>query len=91
MQDKFCMHCIVSGLVQGVGYRASTQKQALLLEITGWVRNLPNGNVEVLACGEKEKVLALYAWLKQGPALAKVEQVTREDLPWQEYAQFAIT
>jgi acylphosphatase len=91
MQDKFCIHCLVSGQVQGVWYRASTQKQALQWGLTGWVRNLPDGRVEVLACGEKAQVLQLFEWLKQGPPKAKVAEVSYEELPWRDYGQFAIT
>lgn len=90
MQDKFCIHCIVSGRVQGVWYRAATQKEAAKRGLKGWVRNLPDGSVEVLACGEKEKILELYAWLKLGPPAAVVKNVTYEERLWQEYEQFAI-
>ena len=90
MQDKFCIHCKVRGKVQGVWFRASTQKEAIKRDLKGWVRNLPDGSVEVIACGEKAKVLELYAWLKLGPPAAEVKNVTYEESPWQEYAQFVI-
>lgn len=90
MQDKFCIHCRISGLVQGVFYRAMTQKEAEKLGLTGWVRNLSDGGVEVLACGEKAKVLELHEWLKQGPPRAKVSDVTYEEVEWQEYPNFDI-
>jgi len=91
MQDKICIHCFVSGLVQGVWFRASTEEQAKKLGLTGWVRNVPDGRVEVLACGDKEKVLQLYEWLKQGPKRAKVSDVSYEEVSWQDYEQFSIT
>jgi acylphosphatase len=47
-----CLSCLVSGRVQGVWYRDSTQRQAQALGISGYARNLPDGRVEVLACGE---------------------------------------
>ena len=70
-----CRHYWVSGRVQGVFYRASTQEKASRLGLTGWVRNLPDGRVEVLACGSDEILATLELWLKQGPPMAHVEQV----------------
>ena len=70
-----CIHCIVSGRVQGVFYRASTQEKALQLGLTGWVRNMPNGDVELEACGSKEQVGQFHEWLWQGPAHAVVSDV----------------
>ncbi len=71
---------VVRGRVQGVGYRASTQHQARELGLTGWVRNLPDGAVELEAQGAAELVARLEAWLRNGPMLAKVTGVAREDL-----------
>lgn len=91
MQDnKMSIHCFVSGRVQGVWYRASTQKEANALGLTGWVRNLSDGRVEVVACGEKEKVMQLYAWLRRGPELAKVEAVSYEEIAWQTHERFGV-
>ena len=90
MANLVCIHYFVSGKVQGVWFRASTQEQAEQLGITGWVRNLPDNQVEVLACGEKEKVLSLYEWLKIGPKLAQVREVTFEELPYKEYRGFEV-
>ena len=70
-----CKHCLVSGRVQGVFYRASTGQRARELGITGYAKNLPDGRVEVLACGEPEAVDALCDWLWQGPPAAKVSEV----------------
>lgn len=86
-----CMHCYVSGKVQGVWFRASTREQALRLDIRGWARNLPDGRVEVLACGEKEKIAELYEWLKHGPQLAKVTDLSYEELPWQDLHDFQVS
>jgi acylphosphatase len=85
---RICIQCYVSGKVQGVWYRASTKDEARRLGITGWARNLPDGRVEVLACGEAEKVAALYEWLKHGPELAKVTEVTYEEQPLQDVQGF---
>jgi acylphosphatase len=91
MQDKICLHCFVSGLVQGVWFRAGTFEQANKLGLTGWVRNIPDGRVEVMACGKKEIVMQLEAWLKQGPTRAKVSEVKAEELVWQDFENFTIT
>lgn len=73
-----CRRCLVSGRVQGVWYRASTQRQAEQLGVTGHARNLPDGRVEVLACGTPAAVAALCDWLWQGPSHAEVEDVQCE-------------
>ena len=90
MTEKICMHCFVSGRVQGVWYRASTQEQAKVLGLTGWARNLADGRVEVMACGEKKQVLALFEWLQQGPELAEVTDVSYEELIWQAFERFGV-
>ncbi len=68
-------HWIVKGKVQGVGFRFSTIGVARELELTGWVRNLTTGEVEVLASGETESIDRLESWLKRGPSSAKVTEV----------------
>jgi acylphosphatase len=70
--------CVVSGRVQGVYYRASTQQRARAAGIVGSARNLPDGSVEVVACGEQDAVDSFIAWLWQGPSAAKVADVTVE-------------
>jgi acylphosphatase len=75
-----CMKCWVSGKVQGVWYRGNTQNQAQMLDITGYAHNLPDGRVEVLACGEAEAVEALKQWLWQGPTMAQVNDVQCEEI-----------
>ncbi|QLH44003.1 MAG: acylphosphatase [Coxiellaceae bacterium] len=67
------LHCIVQGRVQGVYFRDSTRRKAQTLGVTGWVRNLPDGSVEVLMSGEAALVAQLREWLWQGPALAAVK------------------
>lgn len=73
-----CMHCLVSGRVQGVAFRASAQAEADRLGITGWARNLADGRVEVLACGERESLERFREWLDEGPPPAQVEHVAVE-------------
>lgn len=88
MTTEICVRCYISGKVQGVWFRASTAEQAKRLSITGWARNLPDGRVEVLACGEREKIAELVEWLKVGPPLAKVTDFFYEELPVQETQGF---
>ena len=76
MTEVICKRCLVSGRVQGVFYRATTAGRARELGVTGWTRNLADGRVEVLACGETADVEALCQWLWRGPAGAQVSDVT---------------
>jgi Acylphosphatases len=73
-----CVRCWVSGRVQGVFFRFSTKEQALALGMKGWVRNLPDGRVEVLACGEAHAIIALRNWLHIGPPHAHVTDLECE-------------
>lgn len=70
----------VSGRVQGVSYRAATRAQAQRLGLRGHARNLADGRVEVLAVGAPQALEELARWLRQGPPLARVAEVVREDL-----------
>jgi acylphosphatase len=72
------VHVFVSGRVQGVYFRAHTQEKAQSLGLSGWVRNLPDGRVEIVAEGEEGKISAFLAWVRVGPLAARVEGV-RED------------
>lgn len=90
MVNRICMHYYVSGKVQGVWFRASTKTQADQLGLSGWVRNLPDGRVEVLACGEENKVAQLHAWLQHGPERAEVTDCLSEEMPWQEHHLFLV-
>jgi acylphosphatase len=69
------LHMIVRGLVQGVFYRASARDQARLLLLGGWVRNLPDGSVEIVAEGPEETLMELLAWCRQGPPAARVDHI----------------
>jgi acylphosphatase len=71
---------LVSGKVQGVWFRASAREQALALHLVGFARNLRDGSVEVVAQGEDAALAALEAWLHQGPPMADVAEVQREEL-----------
>ncbi len=72
------IRCLVSGRVQGVFFRVSVREQAQKLGLSGTVRNLPDGQVEVVACGGQTAVEALQAWLWQGPPHAQVSTVSCE-------------
>jgi acylphosphatase len=85
-----CRRFVVSGRVQGVFYRASTETTARRLGLTGWVRNLPDGRVELVACGEEAKLAELERWLWQGPAHASVEQVAARDVPVEAFGGFSM-
>ena len=67
------LRCLVSGRVQGVFFRASTRDFAQQLGLSGYARNLPDGRVEVLACGDDAALAALRDWLRRGPPHATVE------------------
>lgn len=82
---------IVKGKVQGVFFRASTKTEANNLGVNGWVRNLPNGDVELQAFGEKSAVEQLVVWCHQGPQFARVDRVESSDLEYRERSGFEIT
>ena len=67
-------HVFVSGRVQGVFFRSETRREARRYNVTGWVRNLPDGRVEAVFEGEKENVERLVEFCRQGPSSAKVTQ-----------------
>ncbi len=72
-----CVRFIVSGRVQGVFFRASTHDQAQRLCLSGHAKNLADGSVEVIACGDDADIEALERWLQKGPVNARVESVSR--------------
>ncbi len=83
-----CMRYLVSGRVQGVWFRQSTLAEARPLGLRGYVRNLPDGRVEVVACGAPQALARLEDWLWQGPPLAEVRAVDKapaEDGGWPDF------
>ena len=80
----------VHGRVQGVWFRDSTRREAERLGITGHAINLPDGSVEVLACGTGEALTALENWLQEGPPLASVKRVESRRVEVVEAASFRI-
>jgi len=77
------LHATVSGRVQGVFFRAFVERQAAVLGLAGYVRNLPDGGVEVVAEGERLNLEKLLEYLRVGPPRARVERV---DTHWQAYS-----
>jgi acylphosphatase len=75
---EVCLRCYVAGRVQGVFFRASAREQAQNLGLSGYARNLPDGRVEVLACGAAAAVERLRDWLRTGPPGARVTGVACE-------------
>jgi len=71
-------HLVITGLVQGIGYRYSMAAQARALGVAGWVRNRRDGSVEAMVTGSAEQVAAMIAWSRQGPAGATVDHVAVE-------------
>ncbi len=72
---------VVSGRVQGVGFRQFTAEKARLLKLAGWVRNLPDGNVEAEAEGDEQVLITFEKALGQGPSFGRVDAVKKDDLP----------
>jgi len=71
---------VVTGRVQGVGFRWSARRAAERIGVDGWVRNLPDGSVEAHVEGSADRVAAMLAWLRQGPDGADVSGVRAEDV-----------
>jgi len=75
MAAQHCIQCRIHGRVQGVWFRGSTQAQANRLGLSGYAHNLPDGSVEVVACGDTAQLALLRQWLQQGPSGARVDQL----------------
>lgn len=86
-----CYLANVSGKVQGVYFRVSCQQIAIDLQLSGYAKNLSNGNVEVLMCGEKANIDKMLLWLKEGPEQAQVANVDYSEVAWQEYNHFSVS
>lgn len=76
---ELCMRCLVTGRVQGVGFRAATGREAERLGLRGYARNCADGRVEVLAAGSPDALDVLRAWLRRGPPSAEVGTVDCRD------------
>lgn len=80
----------VKGKVQGVYYRFNTHLQALKLGLTGFVKNLPNGDVYIEAEGKEDKINKLIEWCYTGPPAAEVQEVKAEESEVQGYRNFEV-
>lgn len=81
MSDLVCKRLVIEGLVQGVSFRASTQREAMRIgALCGFVRNLANSDVEIIVQGNAAAVAALVSWARKGPPTARVDRLTEEDL-----------
>jgi acylphosphatase len=83
-------HIFISGVVQGVGYRFSTQDMALLLKLNGWVRNLRDGRVEAVFAGPQPQVEEMIRWCHQGPPAAIVKEVSVQYEPPEGFQGFEV-
>lgn len=90
MSTNVTKRFFISGRVQGVFYRESTRKKALQLGLSGWVKNLSDGRVECVACGEVSAMQALERWLYKGPITAKVTEVIASEIEHEALAGFQI-
>ncbi|MBI4257570.1 MAG: acylphosphatase [Thaumarchaeota archaeon] len=89
--EKSRLHIYVSGRVQGIGYRSYVKRRAQDLGVNGWVKNLSDGRVEVLAEGDADKVEQLLEICSRGPPLAKVSNVeVRREQPKSDLMAFAV-
>ncbi len=73
---------VITGVVQGVGYRAFAERRASNLGLTGWVRNRADGSVEALVEGERDKIEELLTHCRRGPTLSQVEDV---EVTWEDF------
>lgn len=90
--DNIRVHLIIEGRVQGVFFRDSTKRQARSLGVTGWVRNMRNGNVEVVAEGPEDRVRQLVDWCRRGPSAARVDRVQEDREAYGgEFDDFSVT
>jgi acylphosphatase len=87
------IHIVIRGKVQGVGFRYHAQAKARSLGILGWVRNLKDGTVELVAEGEQVAISNFETWCAHGPPAARVDEITRfpvEDGEKESFFQFEI-
>ncbi len=91
MAAKNARRYIVQGRVQGVGFRWFVDRKARDLKLTGWVRNLANGNVEVHAEGDEDSLEQLRSKLERGPLTARVESVSESPAAVEDHSIFTIS
>jgi acylphosphatase len=90
-KERARLHLIISGRVQGVGFRFSAYDEAKDLALAGWVRNLAGGDVEIVAEGKQENLQIMAAWAHLGPPSAHVTEVREDWLKFTgEFSEFQI-
>ena len=90
-QEIFRAHVFYSGRVQGVGFRYTAERIALGLKLVGWVKNLPDGKVEVVCEGPKEKVEELLSEIQKSSLGVYIQKaVCRWETPTHEFTDFCI-
>lgn len=91
MGDRAAFRALISGGVQGVGFRYAASREARTLGLVGWVRNLGDGSVEILAEGEPDALADFREWLNEGPPGARVDEVKVESrAPTGRFADFSV-
>src|SRR5580698_6049252 len=90
MPDQMTRRYVVSGRVQGVGFRWFVEREAAQIGVTGWVRNRSSGDVEVMATGTHEQLGLLRQKLQQGPRAARVDEVSEFVAPFLKASSFRI-
>ena len=90
MKNPIGQYFLISGRVQGVFYRRFAKNAAVALEISGWARNVPNGDVEVEAFGTEEQLTAFHAQLQKGPTASQVKNILTQPIAWALHPNFHI-
>jgi acylphosphatase len=90
MEKKLLYKILITGHVQGVGFRWSAANEARNRDIKGFVKNLSNGNVYIEAEGTSEQLNAYVEWCKKGPVSGYVESVNADPFPPADYTDFRI-
>jgi len=90
MVDLKTRRYLISGRVQGVGFRWFVEREAATIGVTGWVRNCENGDVEVMATGTREQHITLRRKLQEGPRAARVDHISESGEPLLETQSFRI-
>jgi acylphosphatase len=88
MKVSYIAH--VSGNVQGVYFRVSSQQKAIEYGLSGYAKNLADGDVELMLCGEEQNVEKMLIWLESGPEQADVSHLLKKKVDWQNHSFFAI-
>lgn len=89
-QESICYTGTVTGKVQGVFFRATARENARRLGLTGWVKNLHDGRVEIMACGDRTALERFVTWLHQGSPLSSVDEVRLSPVPYTKFSGFEI-